>query len=76
MTMPSERARALRWAGEFLRELRTRSDVPEDLKHQALVILRHYPENHDIQRVAKYGLATLSASDTPAYAWLAPEDAP
>lgn len=76
MTMPSERTRALRWAEEFLREVRTRSDVPEDLKHQALVILRHYPESHDIKRVAEHGLVALHANSKPAYTWLAPEDGP
>lgn len=74
MTMPSERTRALRWAGEFLREIRTRSDVPEALKSQALVILRHYPEDHDIKRAAGHGLVVLSYNGTPAYTWLAPEE--
>lgn len=49
MTMPDERARALRFAGEILREMRTRSDVPEDLRRQAQVTLRHYPSPQDLQ---------------------------
>jgi hypothetical protein len=44
MTMPDERARALRFAGEILREMLTLEDIPEDLKHQAMVTLRHYPD--------------------------------
>lgn len=44
MTMPDERARALRFAGEILREMRFRKDIPEDLKQQGRVTLRHYPE--------------------------------
>ena len=44
MTMPDERSRALRFAGEILREMLTRDDVPEDLKRQARVTLRHYPD--------------------------------
>lgn len=48
MTMPDERARALRFAGEILREMRSRQDVPEDLKQQARVALRHYPEPADL----------------------------
>lgn len=43
MTMPEERTRALRWAGEFLREVRKTEGVPEELKRQAWVILRHTP---------------------------------
>lgn len=44
MTMPDERARDLRFAGEILREMRLRKDIPEDLKQQGRVTLRHYPE--------------------------------
>lgn len=44
MTMPDERSRALRFAREILREMPTRDDVPEDLKRQARVTLRHYPD--------------------------------
>ena len=44
MTMPDERSRALRFAGEILREMLTWDDVPEDLKRQARVTLRHYPD--------------------------------
>lgn len=47
MTMPDERARALRFAGEILREMRSRLDVPDDLRQQARFILRHYPEPRD-----------------------------
>ena len=72
MTMPLERTRALRWAGEFLREIRTRQDVPPDLKQQALVILRHYPEPGDIERKAKLDASGLGSHLGP---WLAPEDA-
>jgi hypothetical protein len=48
MTMPDERARALRFAGEVLREMLTREDVPRDLKQQALVTLRHYPTEQQL----------------------------
>jgi hypothetical protein len=49
MTMPNERARALRFAGEVLREMLSRSDVPEDLRRQANVTLRHYPTSEQLQ---------------------------
>lgn len=49
MTMPDERARALRFAGEVLRELLTREDIPPDMKQQARVTLRHYPTEQQLQ---------------------------
>jgi len=51
MTMPDERARALRFAGEILREMRYRKDVPEDLKQQARLTLRHYPAPADLMQI-------------------------
>lgn len=69
MTMPFERTRALRWAGEFLREIRSRSDVPADLKRQVLSILRHYPEPRDIKSQARLD----ELRKDPLGAWLEPE---
>ncbi len=43
MTMPHERARALRFAGEMLRELQRNPDVPESIRQEARSTLRHYP---------------------------------
>ena len=57
MTMPSERARALRWAGEFLREVRSSSEVPEQLREQARGILRHYSSSDDIRWYAQHCVA-------------------
>jgi len=50
--MPDERARALRWAGEFLREVQACEQIPKDLREQARRILRHYPSGREIQREA------------------------
>ena len=55
MTMLDERARALRWAGEFLREVRACEQIPKDLREQARRILRHYPSAQEIEREATYG---------------------
>lgn len=66
MTMPKERTRALRWAGEFLIECRSR-ELPEDLARQIPYILRHYPSKAEIAREANNGLLE---SDQ----WLGPED--
>ncbi len=53
MTMPSERTRALRWAGEFLREVLASKEVPAELRQQARAILRHYPSSDDIRWYAQ-----------------------
>ena len=53
MTMPHERTRALQWAGEFLREVMQSPECPPALKHQAYMILRHYPEPHSIANEAR-----------------------
>ena len=62
MTMPHERLRALQWAGEMLRELAYDQskhqalwggEVPPELRRQAVVILRHYPEDRELLNVAK-----------------------
>ena len=64
MTMPHERLRALQWAGELLRELvydRSKhqalwgGEVPPELRRQALVILRHYPADHELLSEARLG---------------------
>jgi hypothetical protein len=66
MTMPDERTRALRYAGEFLRKVSRIDGVPEDLKQQARAILWHYPSTLDIEYQAKYG-------DDEGGVWLLPE---
>lgn len=58
MTTPSERARALRWAGEFLRELHGSGEaakLPDHLKRQIPVVLRHYPREFEIANQEKMG---------------------
>lgn len=72
MTMPDERARALRFAGEVLREMLNRDDVPADLKLQARATLRHYPTPPQLEWMVR----DLSrASDASGQYWLAREDA-
>lgn len=68
MTMPSERTRALRWAGEFLAEARRHPGLPVELARQIPGILRHYPSTDDIRHEAKYG--SMPGFET----WLAPEE--
>jgi hypothetical protein len=70
MTMPNERTRALRWAGEFLREVSTSHEVSDVLKKEAVVILRHYPSALEIKHQAQY-----SADKTDIVgSWLEPEE--
>lgn len=72
MTMPDERSRALRFAGEILREMQSRPDVPEDLQQRAQFTLHHYPDplylNQMIQDVDHLPRKLLDQH------WLTPEE--
>ena len=68
MTIPQERTRALRFAGELLREILD-ADISPSLKEQARIVLRHYPDSEEIERQARS--AGLSEKGQP---WLAPEN--
>jgi hypothetical protein len=72
MTMPSERARALRWAGEFLRDAVASKEVPAQLREQARGILRHYPSSDDIESEAAY-CRFRDTRDKGLGPWIAPE---
>lgn len=71
MTMPDERTRALRWAGEFLQEVLESPECPQALKQQARMILRHYPQAYSIENEAR--LRPHLGVGIP---WLSPEDPP
>jgi Tfp pilus assembly protein PilO len=76
MTMPDERARALRFAGEVLQGLLTNPDVPASVKQEARVTLRHYPSARDLKdMVQDVHHITLNQPGLGIY-WLAPEEAP
>lgn len=62
MTTPHERTRALRQAGEFLAQLHRREDVPQDIREQAMRVLRHYPEEWAISLMAEHWQAFGSES--------------
>jgi hypothetical protein len=68
MTMPAERTRALRWAGEFLRKLQRSDGIDPAMKREILVILRHYPSGAEIRAHAEIN------PNAGADAWLAPEE--
>jgi hypothetical protein len=65
MNMPCERTRALRWAGEFLREVSASPECSKALRRQAVVILRHYPDTDEIAHQAQHGGTGLNDA-----AWL------
>ena len=78
MTMPDERTRALRFAGEVLRDLMTNPDVPASVKQEARGTLRH-PSARDIRDMAQdVHELTLNqcAQSGPSIHWLAPEEQP
>ena len=54
MTLPDERYRAVKYAGEFLQRLAGGEypRVPRAVREEARSILRHYPTHWDLQRAA------------------------
>ena len=76
MTMPHERARALRFAGETLRDLLTNPDVPASVKQEARVTLRHYPTPLDLQNMVRdvHELTRICAATGLQMHWLEPEE--
>jgi hypothetical protein len=58
MTIPFERTRALRWAGELLRELATSDLADPALKRQIQVVLRHYPQPVELQAWSLHSRST------------------
>lgn len=56
MTMPDERTRAITSARKFLRDLldpKKTPRVPRYIRDQAHRVLRHFPGDYDIHKVAK-----------------------
>lgn len=51
--MPNERSRALRWAGEFIRDLAAAGVLSDERKREAQGILRHYPSSKEIDAQAR-----------------------
>lgn len=53
MTMPEERARALRFGWEFLTELQASNNLTEEQRSTIADILRYYPTGGDISQWAQ-----------------------
>lgn len=52
MTMPSERTRALIWAGGFLIDVARDRTLPISLRRRAVMIARHFPTVEDVSAMA------------------------
>lgn len=53
MTTPTERFRALVWAGEYLRKQRQDPDLSDEERREIATILRHYPEPYELRDLAR-----------------------
>ena len=54
MTLPDERYRAVRWAERFLISvIQTRSGLSDEIKQEAKSILRHFPNEYDLDRASE-----------------------
>lgn len=53
MTTPTERYRALVWAGEYLRKRRQDPDLSDEERREISTILRHYPEPYELRDLAR-----------------------
>lgn len=55
MTMPNERTRSLVFARELLEQLaqpELAASIPDEVRRQALVVLRHFPSKQEIEWLA------------------------
>jgi len=50
MTLPHERTRAVAQTYEFLGKLARNSNLPEEVRRDALDLLRHFPNQYDVTR--------------------------
>jgi Tfp pilus assembly protein PilO len=76
MTMPDERARALKFAGELLYDLMDNPDVPASVKHEAWATLRHYPSARELKDMVRDVHHLTLNSPKLTMHWLAPEEDP
>jgi len=50
MTLPHERTRAVAQTYEFLGKLARNSNLPEEIRRDALDLLRHFPNQYDVTK--------------------------
>lgn len=74
MTIPTERTRAMLWAGGFLIELARDKRLPLDVRRSAVIIARHFPTIEDVAHMAMFrhptglGVGLAPPQDTPSWA--------
>jgi hypothetical protein len=72
MTIPSERTRALILAEQFLQKLRLSDATPDEIRENAIFVLRHFPNRQEIESEAKYQMVQQRDALSPP--WLLPMD--
>jgi hypothetical protein len=69
LTLPDERYRAVKWAESFLSRLAGGqiARVPKAVRDEARSILRHYPNNWDMDRAARAAPEVFQEQMEPLY---------
>lgn len=71
MTLPDERYRAVMWAQRFLTELASDKQkyprIPKSIRQEAWSIMRHFPNDWDMQRVANASPEVFQKQMEPLY---------
>jgi hypothetical protein len=69
MTLPDERYRAVKYAGEFLQRLAGGDypRVPKAVRGEAASILRHYPGSYDLQQLERAAPHVVQQHMEPLY---------
>jgi len=70
MTLPDERYRAIRQARQFLIDLCDRTvtpKIPRAIRGEAYRILRHYPSDYDLERLAEKAPDVIIEKMEPVY---------
>ena len=65
MTTPAERTRSVLKTRDFLRELSRDVAMPESVRDQAKALLRHYPEEHNLESVIRLEDACCGVVEDP-----------
>ena len=73
MTLPDERYRAINYARQFLQELldpKKTPGVPSVVRSQAAAVLRHYPNQYDLDQLASAAPDVVAARLDPVVEWI------
>jgi len=73
MTLPDERYRAINYARQFLQELldpKKTPGVPAVIRSQAGAVLRHYPNQYDLDQLAAAAPDIVAQRLDPVVEWI------